>query len=595
MTDKQDALKNNEDLRRRAEGITEPDPAPTSEPLSAEQARQVLHELRVHQVELEMQNEELRRAQAELEESRARYFDLYNLAPAGYLTLSAKGIILEANLKAASLLGTERRALTGKRFSAYVCSEDQNALYQCRRRLFETGAWQACDLRMVRRGGALFWTRLEHTVAADARPESGVVRIVLSDITELKQVEASLRASQAALIEANRELRSAHAALDARAGQLRLLAGDLTLTEQRERRRLSQVLHDGLQQHLVSAKMRISGIAEQIAAADLRQALDEVEAIIDESVKISKSLSVEISPPILHAGGLEDGLEWLARWMRDRHRFDVELAIETRPELNEDVKVLVFESVRELLQNAFKHGRVAGARVSLEQADAATLRVVVSDAGAGFDPGRLTPPGDEGAGLGLFSIRERIGLIGGRLEIQSAPAQGSRFTLLIPAPPAPAAAAGVPRPAAAAGNSRAAGDAAAGAAIRVLLVDDHALFRNGLARLLKKDADLVVVGHAADGQEAIDLAATLDPEVILMDISMPNVNGIEATQVIHRDHPHIRILGLSMYEDEERAQAMRAAGACAYKSKGCSAAELIAAVKACRRPRPDELAASPPQ
>lgn len=121
--------------------------------------------------------------------------------------------------------------------------------------------------------------------------------------------------------------------------------------------------------------------------------------------------------------------------------------------------------------------------------------------------------------------------------------------------------------------------------IRVLLADDHARFRNDLARLLNKAADIRVVGHAADGREAIELAAQLEPDVILMDIGMPAVNGIEATRVIHRNHPHIRILGLSMYADEEGTRAMREAGACAYKTKGCAAAELIAAIYACIRPR----------
>lgn len=123
------------------------------------------------------------------------------------------------------------------------------------------------------------------------------------------------------------------------------------------------------------------------------------------------------------------------------------------------------------------------------------------------------------------------------------------------------------------------------APIRVLLADDHARFRNDLARLFNKAADIRVVGHAADGREAIELAAKLEPDVILMDIGMPAVNGIEATRVIHRNHPHIRILGLSMYADEEGAQAMREAGACAYRTKGCAAAELITAIYACIRPR----------
>ena len=204
---------------------------------------------------------------------------------------------------------------------------------------------------------------MEATVAPDTQADALVARIVLSDIGELKQTEDLLRKSQTALLKATEEL-------DHRASQLRLLAGDLTLTEQAERKRLSQVLHDGLQQHLLAAKMRLGGVAEQVGSIDLKQAIDEIEQIMGESVKMSRSLSAELSPPILHEGELTDGLEWLGRWMRDKNHFDVDLAIETRPMMNGDAKVLVFESVRELLFNVVKHARVSRARVSIEQADA---------------------------------------------------------------------------------------------------------------------------------------------------------------------------------------------------------------------------------
>ena len=131
------------------------------------------------------------------------------------------------------------------------------------------------------------------------------------------------------------------------------------------------------------------------------------------------SLSAALSPPILHECGLSEGLEWLVRWMKDNHNFKVDLSIETQPKLPEDVRVLVFESVRELLVNAVKHSKVRSARVSLIQVNEAELRIAVSDEGRGFDPRQLKPPGEEG-GFGLFSIRERIGL-----TRTSAPAAGT--------------------------------------------------------------------------------------------------------------------------------------------------------------------------
>jgi len=584
MKDNQNILGIDLDLRKRAEEKAAADDEKTIEPLSPGQAREVLHELRVHQIELEMQNEELRRAQEALEASRARYFDLYDLAPVGYVTLSEKGMILEANLTAADLLGIKRGALTKELLSGFVLREDQDIFYRCYRKLFKikTGIPQVCELRMVRKGACPFWVLLEATVTPDARADALVARVVISDVTGRRQAEEALRDSQTALVKANEKLRLANEELDYRASRLRLLTGDLTLTEQRERKRLSQILHDGLQQHLVSAKMRLGGVAEQIRNLDLKQAVDEIEKIVGEAIRMSRSLSADLSPPILHDSGLSDGLEWLARWMREKHHFTVDFSVETLPELPEDMKILVFESLRELLLNALKHSKARRARVSLQQVNGAGLRIAVSDEGTGFDPSRLKPVGEEG-GFGLFTIRERMGLIGGRLEIDSAPSKGSRFILTVPLSQTPAGrlSANLTSPDLPAESLKKEIPSAHGAAIRVLLADDHTLFRDGVARLLNKEPEFKVVGHAADGQEAIDLARKLKPDVILMDISMSGVNGIEATRIIHRECPDIYIIGLSMYEDQERAQAMRDAGAADYKSKGCVASELVSAIRNC--------------
>jgi DNA-binding NarL/FixJ family response regulator len=113
-----------------------------------------------------------------------------------------------------------------------------------------------------------------------------------------------------------------------------------------------------------------------------------------------------------------------------------------------------------------------------------------------------------------------------------------------------------------------------------LIVDDHSLFRTGLARLLKMEPVFEVVGEAEDGMEAIEFAQKIDPDVILMDVGLPGINGVEVTRVIHQRKPEVRIIGLSMHEDPERSQAMRDAGATEYLSKRCSAAELIAAIRA---------------
>ncbi|MHB8090196.1 MAG: HD domain-containing phosphohydrolase [Syntrophales bacterium] len=185
-------------LRRRAEGIARgkafriPE---DMESLSVEAARQMLHELRVHQIELGMQNEELRRAQAELDASRARYLDLYDLAPMGYCTLSEQGLILEANLTAATLLGVAKSALVKQPIFRFILKEDQDIYYRHCKQLFESGEPQACELRMVKSDGTAFWVHLAATAAQDV-DGAPVCRTVMSDITERKQGEERLRVSE---------------------------------------------------------------------------------------------------------------------------------------------------------------------------------------------------------------------------------------------------------------------------------------------------------------------------------------------------------------------------------------------------------------
>ena len=155
-------------------------------------------DLRTHQIELETQNEELRRTQEELDVSRSRYFDLYDLAPVGYVTISETGLILEANLTAANLLGIARDGLVNLRFSRFILNEYQGTFYLLRKQILETSEPQSCELQMARHGDAPFWARLEATAVRD---ENGLTenRLVLSDITESKLAEVALRRSESKL------------------------------------------------------------------------------------------------------------------------------------------------------------------------------------------------------------------------------------------------------------------------------------------------------------------------------------------------------------------------------------------------------------
>ena len=222
-------------LRKRAEALAGELPEKL-EVVSPERVRQTLHELQVHQIELEMQNEELRRTQEELEISRARYFDLYDLAPVGYFTLSEQGLILEANLTAAKLFGVPRGTLVKQPLSRFILPGDQDIHYRYRKQLLETGAPQSWELRLLRQDAAPFWARVEATSTRDADGVS-VWRAVVSDISESKRTEeekAKLEAQNRLLQKAEGLGRMAGAIahhfnnhLTAVMGNLELAIGDL--------------------------------------------------------------------------------------------------------------------------------------------------------------------------------------------------------------------------------------------------------------------------------------------------------------------------------------------------------------------------------
>lgn len=186
-------------LRRRAEARAKAMENTQPSVSTPEETDRLLYELRVRQIELEMQNEELIRAQVELAASRARYFGLYHLAPVGYLTLSEKGLILEANLRAASLLGLPSDTLVRRPLARFLLPADSEVLRRCHKQLFRTGEPQVCEVGLPprRSGAAITWVRLEMELAQDEKEQATVSRVICSDVTERKLAQEALRESEA--------------------------------------------------------------------------------------------------------------------------------------------------------------------------------------------------------------------------------------------------------------------------------------------------------------------------------------------------------------------------------------------------------------
>lgn len=400
----------------------------------------------------------------------------------------------------------------------------------------------------------------------------GVV-IVFRDITERIRTEEVLRELNATL---EQRVAERTELAEARSRQLQTLAVELVEAEERERQRIAQLLHDDLQQMLAAARFQLLAARQESG----EPVLLNVERLLEESIAKSRQLSHELSPPVLHRSGLVDAMQWLALQVEEKFGLHVEFSAPDSLPQSESaaLKVFLFRAAQELLFNAVKHAGVKSARLNLNGSDG-NLVLSVSDKGRGFNPDLLASS-DAHAGLGLVSLRERIYSMGGHMDIESTKDHGSRFTLTVPLTPVRAddaqqAPNGERQPHTTADSL---GDANGSNTTRVLFADDHKVMRQGLIMLVASHPGIKVVGEAASGRQALEETRKLHPDVVVMDISMPEMDGVEATRRIKAEQPHVRVIGLSMFEDEQITRTMRQAGAEGFVSKTASSAELIEAI-----------------
>jgi len=540
-------------LRRKAEEKT----AGMKKKLAEEgpdELRRLLYELQVHQVELEMQNQELMETQQRLHESKQRYYELFELAPVGYLTLDLHGRILSLNQAAVELLkvGSAVEVLKTPLF-LFIESGSREVYNTHIRRVSDSLAKQVCELTLVGRDGSKTAVRLESLPAREEDSLAGL-RCAIIDMT-VRQL-------------AFERVEEANRLLNRKTAELRDLSRQLIRIEHRERERLAKLLHDHLQQLLVAAKFSLSSKGKSAP---------EVDQLLDQSIKLSRSLVTELAPPIIHQQGLADTFRWLARRAKELYQLEVEVeASDSLDAANDEERILLFEIVRELLVNVTKHAQTSNAKVTVVPSEDEGIRIAVADKGVGFEPEVALNESD--ACFGLLSIKHRLSWIGGEMKIDAAPRKGCRVEISLPSR-AEDKLLDVAAPVRRDARQKAAGGKESFGPLRVLIADDHKILRQGLASIINPEPDLELVGEAKDGREAIELARRLKPDVVIMDIEMPGTNGIDATRAIAAEMPEIRVVGLSMHTREDMEQAMRAAGASEYLPKDGPAENLLAAIR----------------
>jgi PAS domain S-box-containing protein len=506
-----------------------------------------------------------------------RFRRLYESNLIGIVFYESEGRLSDPNDVLLDMIGVSRADCqqAGFIWRQLVCEESaamDRQQWEVLRRTGRCGPFECEFLRPDgRRVPVLVWR-------ADLSPgehETGVAIIV--DLRRIKQAEDALRRTEAALRAANDSLeqhvKQRTAQLEAQTERLRALALDLSETESRERKRLARMLHDHFQQLVSAAKMKIGVIRRRSPDHPEVDALRQTESLLEEALSASRSLATELSPPVLHDTGLAAAFDWLVRRMKQNHNLIVRLSLPGwREPDNEQVRIILFECIRELLFNVVKHAGVESAELNGAVVKDGLLQISVRDRGKGFDPrgkeSRNTPEGS----FGLFSIRERLGLIGGIMKVASSIGAGTTVELTVPT--TSPVRSELPAVAAESADTRAS-PGVTPRNIRVLVADDHKLFREGLISLLNQEPYLNIVAEAGDGQEAVDLARRLRPDIMIVDVTMPKLNGVQVTSMVSKELPGIKIIGLSMHEQDDMAQAMYNAGAMAYCAKSAPIESLV--------------------
>jgi PAS domain S-box-containing protein len=353
----------------------------------------------------------LRKVEEALEKSEARYRELFNNMSSGVAVFEAtnKGrdfIFIDFNRAAERIEHLKKENVLGRNFVEVIPSVERYGLLDTFRRVLKTGKPEYHPVAIYKDGVLKIWK--ENYIY---RLPSGEIVDVYDDITKRKHAEVKLLDYQE---------------------KLQSLASELSLVEERERRSIATDLHDQIGQTLSVIKMRCFELRDNLREPNLLRQIDEIKELVKQTIQDTRSLTFELSPPVLYELGLVAAIDWLAEQFQLKHHLKCTVESDNKPKnLSQDIEIVLFRSVRELLINIVKHAQANRVKITI-RVNKKNLRVRVTDDGIGFKQETQTTRAYQDKQFGLFNITERIRHLGGRLEMDSQKGKGTMVTLVAP-------------------------------------------------------------------------------------------------------------------------------------------------------------------
>jgi PAS domain S-box-containing protein len=347
-----------------------------------------------------------------LRETEARFRKIFVEAAIGMSLVDMEGCLLDANPAFLKMLGVSRHEIIGKPLKNLIHPQDSAKSASLFKEL-SSGKRDSYsrENRYLHKDKRVVWGQVTVSLLRDAGGAPQFAIAMVADITHRKKAEEDIRTYQE---------------------QLQSLASELSLTEERERRQLATDLHDHIGQALAVSKIKLGVLQKSAQSEEHAKPLGEVRELIEQMIQDTRSLTFELSLPVLYELGFEAAVEWYAKHIRSQHGIRVDVQKDMLPiTMDDEIKVLLFRSVRELMMNIVKHAQAQHARVTIRR-DGDDVNIAVEDDGVGIKDVLRDARLRSNGGFGLFSIRERLHYLGGRVEVESSNGQGTRITLMVP-------------------------------------------------------------------------------------------------------------------------------------------------------------------